>query len=392
MGFESSAMKAERPPSPERETLRKEYEYRDSEGKLIGKATVELADELIEVKRRDEEKDGEKEKNVLGIGRQLRSFVLDGEADGQPTRVDVLDLANQHGILIFIKDARSPKNAYDPSGEAILSDPLETPTDVGVLLHELGHADQWRDEHLEALTPLYGRKEGRQPFTSPYAPLKEVLAAAEKTVPGAEALVDEKTRSRLEELEARLNVVEEEKEQLEEGRAELIKSLGARSAEALAIYQRGEKIPEAFEKESRQINANIAGVEGRIRELEKEAAKIVRMQKRIMDEMMDVEAIMALPTQTLERNATARALKWLRTIRKQSGIDLFRPHAMESKALIGGKKRLEDCRSYVITGLRQGTSKVLPETSVLEELEEALRTYGAEKPGKIRPKPRQKNP
>lgn len=199
MSFESPARKTERPePSPEREPIRKEYEYRDSEGRLLGRAVIELDPEEHLVRYRT------REKRTQGMARTLRSFMLEGEKDGRPTSIDVLKLANPHGIEVLVADERLENYGHFDADKLAVVPPLETALDVGTALHELGHAGQYRDERFEKITPLYNvAKMLSARGAGPYLRLKRPLQFILEAVPEAKEIVDAEEIGQLDRLEKR---------------------------------------------------------------------------------------------------------------------------------------------------------------------------------------------
>ena len=120
----------------ETDLIKQEFEYRDTEGKLMGKILLETGANTSE-------------------GRQLKSLKLVGEKDGMPTQIDILELANPHGVKITIAEDIFT-GVYNFENKSVSVRPLEYPHDLAVLLHELGHADQAVEPEFAALQDEYG--------------------------------------------------------------------------------------------------------------------------------------------------------------------------------------------------------------------------------------------
>src|SRR5688572_12271725 len=185
----------------EAEVTRRSFEYRDIEGKVLGKAEIELEGPEIELEYRTAKG------KEPGRGRKLRSFVIRGEKDGKPTELDMMAMANPNGVEVISSTEHLENYHYADDAKRALAPPLETATDVGVLLHELGHADQYHEERFAKITPLYGRS---KPATNagakiPYVTLMDLLESVVEAVPDAKLAMDENSFKQLRVLEDRRN-------------------------------------------------------------------------------------------------------------------------------------------------------------------------------------------
>lgn len=191
--------KNEEEQSRETEPIRRAFEYRDADGRLLGtaEATFDAASKPMPYLSA---KDG-----AEATGRSLLSFVLRGEKDGARTEIDMLALAVPHGVEVVASDVPLANYHYEDEARRAFVPPLETPLDVGVLLHELGHAEQHGEERFKKITPLYARS---KPFASGDKPVSlgaflELVDAVSEAVPDARPVFDHEAREQLGRLEAR---------------------------------------------------------------------------------------------------------------------------------------------------------------------------------------------
>lgn len=367
----------------EAETTKQEFEYRDAEGNLIGKAIVEMSQEEVE--------------GLGGIkGKMLKSFRLEGEKDGESTSVDVLELANLHKVKIIL--ARGANYSFDFEKREIIAPPLESPIDVGILLHELGHADQDQDEKIEGLSDFYGLKIER-PYT-----LREEGVAQEKTVerlaqtiikaaPLTEKIIK---RTLLNDNFSELIKIQTEHRDifLDRNKAEDALKENTERISHVQQYLDDEFVSKLTEEEHQELKNNLDN-------LQREREALLNIKKRVEDialtrwralrhkrdqvyertglEESDFEEffekLLYLPTQIMERDATARALKWMRKIRRDTGVDLFVKAKVPARVI--DKPFLQRCATSVQEGM--DAPKVF-EADSLKALKSALGTYGAEKP------------
>ncbi|HTK05137.1 MAG TPA: hypothetical protein VL500_06125 [Candidatus Eisenbacteria bacterium] len=193
--------KEEAKESQEAEIVRRRFEYRDANGEVLGTAEVELEGPEIELEYKTVKG------KEPGKGRKLRSFIIRGEKDGTPTEIDMMELANPHGVEVVSATEHLENYHYSDDAKVAMAPPLESPIDVGVFLHELGHADQYHEQRFAKITPLYGRS---KPATSrdakmPYLALMELLESVVEAVPDAKKVMDEDSLKQLRTLEDRRN-------------------------------------------------------------------------------------------------------------------------------------------------------------------------------------------
>lgn len=197
--------------APETEPLRRVFEYRDADGRWLGTAEVAF-DQQEQPMPYKAAKDG-----AEATGRKLRSFVLRGEKDGKPTEIDMLALAVPAGVEVLASDVPLANYHYENQDRKAFVPPLETPLDVGVFFHELGHAEQHQEERFEKITPLYGES---KPLASGSDPVSvrsflKLLDAVNEAVPDARTVFDDQARDQLARLEEQRQSALDKKSSLE---------------------------------------------------------------------------------------------------------------------------------------------------------------------------------
>lgn len=273
----------------------KEFEYRDEDGKLIGKAIIKLQEQSAGA--------NESENKFY----RLLNFRLTGQKDGKDTEIDVLS-------LIDLKNTKmhTPKEGaafrYDAENDIAIVPLPETPIQTAMMLHELGHAKQLQDEAYKNINEVGVRLPTFQDMPDVPEKIRKIKSSLDN--------LDEKTIKSLNELE-----------QLAE------KILSEKLDQSSPVVQEYFKLWMDYQEDFVQANPD---------------------------------------EQILERDATKRALQWMRQIRNQSGVDLF-------------KDLQKSTVSEVIEKNYQGREEGLEARKVMYEncgnaqefLQTALKTYQA---------------
>jgi hypothetical protein len=85
----------------------------------------------------------------------------------------------------------------------------------------------------------------------------------------------------------------------------------------------------------------------------------------------------ALPTRMMERDATRRALRWLRQVRDKTGVNLLVPHLVQPERIVSAQRMAqEECVESTAGGLASGEEGAV-EITILDDLRRALEGYGA---------------
>lgn len=484
--------------------IRREVEFKDAEGRTLGRAEIELEDREVDVEYPSVSGGGPAK------GRPLRSFVIVGERDGEQVRVDVLGLANPHGVEVVVADEYLENYSYTDRKKRALSPPLNTPLDVGVLLHELGHADQFHERRFEKLVPLYASERSKEKLTP--AGVKRVVDGVMDAIPNLAAYVDREAlaqfgrlQERMDELAHERDAISEKMNRQDERESETVgEMLRAAMAERLDLDRFLERCVEVDEdiadhagdeayaaervRELRQtlkavgfrfaradeasgpvrFDSGLAGLpsvrEDDIDEVSKisdlaqsvaagrpvvgaevrysrkdgvltvdmippsgvgsgpqrvtleldmppaeydrisagfaaVAAEFAALKRKadglevhmgLIDETKDdlvrgtgLSEIIAVPTKVMERDATRRAIQWMRRIRDSAGVNLMLPHRVRPESMVAVGVRPGDCVDDTARGMDAG-EVAEPISTVYEDLKRALRSYGAGKEWKLR--------
>ncbi|MSR85003.1 hypothetical protein EXS71_01000 [Candidatus Uhrbacteria bacterium] len=145
----------------DQENVRQMHEYCNGEGMLIAKMILELSPVVSVAHEFADEGFVENEKTVLR-GRKILQWILMAKHGDEKIAVDVLEMANPYRVQIIVAEQREENYFYSSKGKTAFVPPQETPLDLGIALHELGHAAQYREKDCESLALLYenGKKYG----------------------------------------------------------------------------------------------------------------------------------------------------------------------------------------------------------------------------------------
>ncbi len=324
----------------EAEPIRREFEYRDKDGRLLGKAIVELDAQEVEMELSEE-------RSVAA--RSLRSLVLEGEKDGKPVKFDVLELANKNGVQIYVSaEKKADDYMYENELNLAVVPIPDNPIEMATLLHELGHGEQYHDERFEEVGKLYDYKNDAEkgPY---YYRLKPMLDEVMKAVPEVNQVIDH----------------------------DLVRQLDRLDERRLADIQEGTRLVELLKEGGSDGKENPLDILKRVNDLDEQVQATYRAQQLLMEEIGLAELV-SLPTKMLERDATRRAFEWMRTIRQKAGVDLFAPVvAPEAPSRSTTKENSSGCASYA-AGARQEGDRSLTMTAK-EDLQQALATYQADR-------------
>lgn len=151
--------------------------------------------------------------NIVGKANKLKSLILRGQKDGKPFEIDVLAMTGAAGESptvsgIYVAEKRQQNHYFSNESKSVTSPPLETPADLGILLHELGHAKQATEDRFQEIGKQYGRS--IQEMESPEQ-RQAILESWKKSMPDLD-IVQLETRITVWDM-LRAKVVEEQKKQ-----------------------------------------------------------------------------------------------------------------------------------------------------------------------------------
>ncbi len=152
---------------------RRKYEYRDAAGEVQAEGVVELfeGEAAISEELADEKKNG--------IGRALKSFILRSkQAEEGSEEFDLMKVANSPGVNVIVADRPLKNYRYGDTSRCVTSPPLDSPFNIAILLHELGHAGQFEDGREAKKT---GREESKVEKFLPAASWARDLKAGKLT-------------------------------------------------------------------------------------------------------------------------------------------------------------------------------------------------------------------
>lgn len=100
----------------------------------------------------------------------------------------------------------------------------------------------------------------------------------------------------------------------------------------------------------------------------------LKEQTQMLREHPDIQKIMFLPRYIKERDATRRALLWLRSFKKENGIDLLSSFKMQERSR---SNHDDDCSSATQAGMEDPDELIT--TTPRQEVDKALKKHGAHK-------------
>lgn len=267
------------------ETQKQQVELTDYQGEVIG----QLSKEIIVWEPQDS-KDFTK-------AEILRSLIIEDQS--RQKEIDVLKLVNPSNTKIVTRII-SPERFYffspfyNPDEEVVIFNrDLETPTDLALLFHELGHVDQFcGDEYNKNLLEF--------------------------------SFGWQKTRSDLEEEGNFGNIFQNYLELVEIFPELSPENLNQKIDEVKRMVSREEELqnPLIADRTSKEVQAELAEL---------------KQKKFELDQELKLIKIVNLPKRLAERYATAKAYEWLVRIRQETGVNLFVRHkfAPDDKFLKG---------------------------------------------------------
>lgn len=337
------------------EVLRFAFEFCDSDDRRICRAEIELEGTEKEIPPPPPEEDEEKKVKVQTPirGRVLRACILHGEKDGKPKKIDLLHHIKIDTTEIFISSQRLSSYDYDNDANRIVVPPLETLTDIGVFLHEAGHAKQHEEKRFEKVADLYKIEKDIFKKNRPLdlELLRTVIVEIREVVPEIAHLI---TDEHLKEFSELWETIMQEK--AEEERRHIL---------FLGMH---EKERDAEKKDT--LRKNLDGVQKEIQGLDAELDELLRE--------FQIREIVMVATKILERDATRRALAWAREIREVAGIDLFARHVVPAQPT-AKRGRTDRHLGSTADSLEKASAQLMTETDILEDLKRGLQTYGADR-------------
>ncbi len=331
----------------QKEVIKKQVsEYRDANGEIICTAEFELSEEY-----------GEK---------MLKSLILKPTDPSQPP-IDVMAMCNKRQVEIGVLDSGSIDQASyvsSPNFEMIYCPSPETPQDLVVLLHELGHADQISEELFQKINQnsVQNSKAGN--------PIEAITDTAKNLSP-----LTKETEKLFENIPPEIFT---EVESIQKKTGKLEKDISGRKhrlrdkklilesvAGGILIYEKMYEDPNKEElnrryNEKKEIEKDIDQLEKELEELKKERKKLYEKFSTIANEHF--LKILSHVVRLKEHDATKRAMQWLIKCKKM-GVNLLAPDLLDPKKI--EKVLPKDC-----TG--KGHQDITDTQTLLYEL---LKTY-----------------
>ncbi len=191
----------------ENEVERVSFDYKDEEGKVLGRAELlfgpgtKVSDYLA------------LDKSGSNVCREVTSFKIMGDKG----EADVFELANDGGMKVFAATERLQNyNSKDDLGFVTCPPLSESSVAAGVLLHELGHAQQPKDDEYKELRKLYGLLFNPGVIFRRFVEFRTLLARVIEIIPEAKEFIDFEKLNKIKSLRKDYKELEEGREHIEE--------------------------------------------------------------------------------------------------------------------------------------------------------------------------------
>ncbi len=280
-----------------------------------------------------------------GMGFRLGEFSIRNTQTGKSVDLKKKTNASNYSILCLRTSYRevSALDAADTEKKEIIGGVPDLPLTVGILLHELGHAEQFEKDVLyKELAELdqIGRslRSGGLPyvFAPDFARLFKMIPHLKEdwSLDEATYFCHEYMRLKEDALSSQSAVVEMLTKKRDLTEEELIKLRHFRKASLHEGRVYGERtIPEIEELRTERREAFAEELEDLLSEEKQRFLETLQVWERKMAAVSKysllIEDAFYVAVQMMERDATRRAFRWMRQIRDEIGIDLLRPIALK---------------------------------------------------------------
>lgn len=242
--------------------------------------------------------------------------------DGKKS-ADIMNLANPYGVEVRMLGG-TDRYHYDEKLDVVEMSSIESPFEAGLLLHELGHVAQRHEEPTKTLSPHYDAFTGVR-SEEKISPARAMLKTMADVLPESRSILSEADLDQL------------------------------------------ERLYEEYAQDAKSRETN----------------ELSELQMDLYAEMVEPEkrrrALGFLIRRVLERDATRRAIRWLRLLKQKAGINLFVPIADTAKTVRMRNKhsKSEICRSAFASDADQSAKAAGKPVTIIQDLQDALATYWA---------------
>lgn len=305
-----------------KEGQKKTYEYRDSEGNLICKGEIVYSKKS---KRIPGSTDGE-------MGREILSYTLSKEVDGKMCEVDLFKLTgiDALGYKGFVCDGYMI-NQHSDKEKTIVAE-IESPLGVATFLHEAGHAVQFNDKKFDGIKQEYSLLERASSFGLEGMRYESILNIAKKFG-----------------LENNPNIA---------GALREYKQCYDASIDLKVAKIKLERERDQLQKQVLDPKSKIEQIQFFEESIIQNSVKYKTNLTKSLEIVKQLDALIRLPQRTLERDATRRAIEWMRHIFETTGIDLFvdvhMPESMLEKEEIAWSDKKEKASEETCNGSTVG--------------------------------------
>lgn len=336
------------------------YEYKDANGNKLCDVEVELG---ANVKFKGEN------------GRELKDYKLIYQKDGRMEKFSMMDLLTNKLVKIIVQTERThptvcPKYQFDYEANQIFSPPLKHQIDLGVFLHEVGHANQFGTEFYRRIADKGRFLRVSNDDQESIGLIKELAKGTryEKDAENIENIVMD-----IERMDREIEELSEEIKNKEDDAVYLRLQSDERSYRGVLEILESEKIKDQkrideMRGELAQLELKVSTIKSNIDLLQSEYKKKINIRDPLHQKINNLEGVVNM---ILEQDATRREMRALKKIPVETGIN--------AKTKV--KIPLRDISSQIVPEITKMTDEQLGnsflEISILQFGVMALHTYQA---------------
>lgn len=189
----------EKEPTVESEigTIAELFEYRADDGTIAARAMAEFEDKTYAVSDLVGERIRAISGNTEAKAWRLKSMRVFTENEDQAA--DLLSVVDLGDIQVYVSTEPLTNYSFIPDKKIAIVPPLTSAVDIGIMMHEIGHGQQFQDSRFDQITPLQVRgHELSRGNTSPT--ITEIVQAFEMTLAAVPEAASALTKEALDQL------------------------------------------------------------------------------------------------------------------------------------------------------------------------------------------------
>lgn len=304
---------------------------------------------------------------------EVKSLTMEYEGK----KVDLLGIVGlKNPVQIFIQTNRGLSGSYSYDKKMVIIPYPDTPVNIAVALHELGHAKQFEN-------PFFKKNRGKEAPISWENDPREKLNELKEDFPELEESISalpEKTMDRLLEIRLATATIQSQIIPLNKRLTDLFKQKDEHLEDPNDPYDNlfidvSKTHPKAHEKDwqdkEKQITEQITSTQKELSTMEIARDAYIKEFNATAD---PIQKLLNIPKKIRERDATRRAFKWMNSIQQETGAQMLTAaiDVNDIKKLVRSKESCVQSTARMMT-IVEGQEDVLVKDSLLF----ALGTYNA---------------